>query len=428
MVLNGEYFCHACQLIKEQKKALLNEYGSICVAVEFNCQKCSHKTKTMDSIPKEIQEIELHENSYFVEQGKHLEELELNPLEKLQQENVVDKEVNKMVSQKKSFKIKKKSVEHKCDKCRKQFSSSQSLNIHLLSMHSKLTCNHCEYVAEDKDNFKQHMKSKHRKIPNYLCTNCGKKFKFSSGLRSHKKGYWRKDKKSCQDRIIEKNEKLLALGKDNSTPQPPTQYNCKTCSYVAATKLSLSYHKNTRHVDLQCKYCDHQAQSSLRLKSHYISIHEEGIKEICDVCGKQFNTKGGLYKHRKEIHNPNPVLPCDLCEFKAQTKCILKNHKEKTHEKKNMICCSDCGKLFTHKSSLIYHELSFHKKRKDNFCDHCDYQATQIGTLNAHVKAKHTNQRYPCNNCGKLFGFKSALTSHIKGRYRKNKEPCQGPA
>ncbi|KAF5269904.1 hypothetical protein FQR65_LT05703 [Abscondita terminalis] len=91
-----------------------------------------------------------------------------------------------------------------------------------------------------------------------------------------------------------------------------------------------------------------------------------------------------------------------------------------------------CGKEYKYKKTLIRHQrYECHRERLFG-CPHCSYRAFQKGTLKCHVAKIHhlligknwesySKTSYPCGQCTKKYGSKTALNRHLK--YDCGKEP-----
>ena len=79
---------------------------------------------------------------------------------------------------------------------------------------------------------------------------------------------------------------------------------------------------------------------------------EESIKEICDICGKQFNARKNLMQH-KLIHTTD-TTNCDICNKNFANKIKLQKHIDYVHSEK-MFSCMECKNFFSSKQNLETH-------------------------------------------------------------------------
>ena len=68
------------------------------------------------------------------------------------------------------------------------------------------------------------------------------------------------------------------------------------------------------------------------LKAHIENVHE-GVTHICDICEKEFSSKGALAGHKRQIHpNENTKkYQCPQCHYFTYTKALFRNHIQNKH-------------------------------------------------------------------------------------------------
>ena len=130
---------------------------------------------------------------------------------------------------------------------------------------------------------------------------------------------------------------------------------CKYCGKVLQKLHALKIHEriHTGTKPESCPHCDYKCISKTLIRKHIQSRHTYSNEEICDLCGKSFNTKDKLKRHI-ETHS-------DISET-----------------------CPECGKLYR---NLKRHLFVVHKHRYP--CPECprDFQA-QLG-LDTHRRNEH---------------------------------------
>ena len=101
----------------------------------------------------------------------------------------------------------------------------------------------------------------------------------------------------------------------------------------------------------------------------------------------------------------------------------IKEHSQikKTSEEK--FTCDQCGRIFTLKASFIRHIQNLHEGVKHT-CNQCDYQASHQTGLTYHIQSKHQGMKYACNQCDQQFTSRSNLTYHIQSKHEGVKYAC----
>ena len=69
--------------------------------------------------------------------------------------------------------------------------------------------------------------------------------------------------------------------------------------------MSLSNHKRLTHENAKqfnCQKCVYTSTKKENLQQHVHSQHVK-VKEICEICGKNFSDKSHLNRHKKKFHS-----------------------------------------------------------------------------------------------------------------------------
>ena len=123
-----------------------------------------------------------------------------------------------------------------------------------------------------------------------------------------------------------------------------------------------------------------KSQLTMHAKTH------DSLKNQCELCQKEFKTKGQMNRHVKHIHGAKKY-PCQICSTLFSSLYGLNNHVKYVHNENNdqRHKCVTCEKEF---------------KRKD--------------CLRAHIKTHNTDrQTYSCELCLKKFFSKRDLKRHF---------------
>ena len=157
----------------------------------------------------------------------------------------------------------------KCDICSTRFTTSGSINQHMLNEHkermSQLNCNACSFQSNDKGEFLNHLsshgasdKTSSIQLSQWKCRNCGEHFQCKENLMEHRRD--NHEMPACRDDL-----------EDNCSRTP------EICYYTHKSNPPIRKVKPTKY--------------------------------YCYSCQNEFNSLGSMMEHRKEIH-PEVVKPC----------------------------------------------------------------------------------------------------------------------
>lgn len=77
----------------------------------------------------------------------------------------------------------------------------------------------------------------------------------------------------------------------------------------------------------QCQVCGQWLKHEGSLKAHIKRHHEqEGVKHICEICGKESPNSTALYMHKKYVHWTERIYRCQICEKAFKEEKTLKEH------------------------------------------------------------------------------------------------------
>ena len=144
-----------------------------------------------------------------------------------------------------------------------------------------------------------------------------------------------------------------------STPLHP----CPECDKVYQNKDSLTRHQRRHGEDsmFKCDICHKEYETRGTLKTHIETKHHRIPVGSCDVCGKKFYSDSGLKRHVR-THAGEFVHKCTICEPVRgfQEKHALEAHMVTSHNLPMMYMCDLCGKQCNSTATLARHRNLFH--------------------------------------------------------------------
>ncbi|KAK3101136.1 hypothetical protein FSP39_001218 [Pinctada imbricata] len=270
----------------------------------------------------------------------------------------VEKEEKKDINKTKTVQKKKASKKKEHKKKSTESSSKQEKDAQNLS----IQCEFCDVISTSTDDYYKHLKIhlegppfkcnvcevtrnsvrdlmihqyKHSSERKFTCEDCGKKFKYPSGLKGHMKRH--------RGEIMEK--KFI------------------------------------------CDVCDKRFETDRLLEAHKL-IHGSERPFLCDFCGFSSKSKSHLSSHQR-IHTGR-VFKCDFpdCSYFSPIKGALERHQKSVHLQKRDYQCTTCGKIFLHEQTLARHE-SIHTGFKPYKCTECWYATHRKDKFNEHMRKWH---------------------------------------
>ncbi|XP_015226293.1 PREDICTED: zinc finger protein 628 [Cyprinodon variegatus] len=199
----------------------------------------------------------------------------------------------------------------------------------------------------------------------YRCSDCGKAFKGSSGLKYHMR--------------------------DHTGERP---YRCTECgkSFKRSSLLSIHQRVHTGVRAFQCPHCP----LTFKWSSHYqyhLRQHTGERPYVCKECGKSFKNTSCLRRH-SQMHSGLRPHTCSICSKSFSQTSNLKQH-ERTHSGERPFQCTHCSKSFTHSSNLQLH-LRTHSTRKDYKCPFCSKAFVMHSYLQRHIRTHGNSVSLPC--------------------------------
>lgn len=342
---------------------------------EYECNKCQLKWKSWDALALHLgldHDIDrpavcescgmiLHSQKYLKRHKcKH-------QVQEHSEDNESDSDYE--LPEPKAKKIKVKRDEFLCSPCKRTFSSKQFYELHVKSVHelSDIVCSKCpEIKFETVEKLNQHLlESCKEDDKEYKCNKCSLKWNSIHVLRLH-------------------------LQHDHDILKPSV---CDQCGLILSAQKHLARHKKYVHL---------------------------GVKHMCDVCGKSYNSEAGLREHIEKKHEGNHGTNCEKCKLDCGSVQELFKHCQECCNEGKAFDCNKCESKWNSAANLKLHLEIEHGVEKPAVCDICGHILSAAKHLSRHMKYIHSGFRNICHLCGQGFAGIQYLRDHIDGIHDGN--------
>lgn len=202
-------------------------------------------------------------------------------------------------------------------------------------------------------------------------------------------------------------------------------------------KVYLTHLKDSHSNGLVCNICVQGFKSESLLDNHIIthttvSTVKSAMKIfLCEICGKEYDSKIALQRHNLFLHNKRIHLVCEFCGFRTYHRDALREHLIKKHSDVTFQC-TECGVLFLDKFLFDTH-MATHTEMKIFNCKYCGLRFRKLDNLKFHLKLhgrKGTSdsyfvesedvlhgfetRRFTCKKCGESFNNQDMYNNHTK--------------
>ena len=229
----------------------------------------------------------------------------------------------------------------------------------------------------------------------------------------------------CTDKTSEAYKEFKSLDQYAEFNPETKRIDCKLCdkTYEKRHPIQIKYHIDSVHMEkyLSCRFCRKEFFSLVSFMHHYRN-HLSMEKFRCEECGINAGSKLGLSRHKASVHLDlhENSFKCTLCDNSYASKFGLLNHTQSKHKvDKNKFPCSYCNHESITESSLILHKKLKHENVKSYLCKDCDYVCHRSDYLRRHISSIHENVRHQCHQCEYQATRKQYLESHIKKIHQK---------
>lgn len=212
---------------------------------------------------------------------------------------------------------------------------------------------------------------------------------------------------------------------DNSNryrkPQKDLDWKCRFCARKYTSKRLAERHERVHgpNGDLlhKCSCCPLYFQSLIETEAHQYSEHEDRLVCKVESCSRKFDHPDKRLSHTKYSHsNKKPLIKkynfvCQLCGRNFNTKVALSDHERSDCGKAPIYQCSYCDKNYHSAGSLKCH-LTIHTNVLNFPCSFCTKQFRTKGQLTVHLRSHTKEKNYKCSHCSAEFSHRESLLTH----------------
>uniref|UniRef100_A0A8D8T5W6 Zinc finger protein 26 n=1 Tax=Cacopsylla melanoneura TaxID=428564 RepID=A0A8D8T5W6_9HEMI len=323
----------------------------------------------------------------------------------------------------------------KCSLCAKRFNLKNTLKKHLRNKHLKkrISCHICNQDFKTEYTRKKHKeicleqnKNENSCYKNpYKCNLCGQiersKNDFLNHMR-HCEGQFY-DCDLCQERFTKKH----AIREHMFSHTNERPYSCDFCQKTFLLKRRLHLHIRRVHIlklannskkIFSCITCQKQYRCKQSLRTHVLSHLDAVTPYICQLCGKQYSSRGNMNRHiavwheQKNTEKNKQRVQCEVCGKSYSQPRHLHRHFSITHGD-GKLKCPICGKRLSEKKGYDIH-MNTHSGVKPWCCEVCGRGFSTKDYLKVHARIHTGDSPHRCHFCPKTYKQKSALTAHYR--------------
>lgn len=175
---------------------------------------------------------------------------------------------------------------------------------------SKIECKMCGVYFSDKGTFIKHKKIAHKKAQSFKCEECKSEFTSKQTLKAHMQSFHEGIKKVCSF-CLKPVADLARHVRSQHKNEGKKDFPCDSCHTFFRTNFSLQRHKETVHLKLKawlCDLCEKSFGEKRDMIRHKNAIHF-GIKNkqskwVCPECNVVFKLRRE-YDHHKTLFHAN---------------------------------------------------------------------------------------------------------------------------
>ncbi|XP_069462723.1 zinc finger protein 628 isoform X2 [Ambystoma mexicanum] len=250
----------------------------------------------------------------------------------------------------------------------------------------------------------------------FKCSICEKTFVQLSNLLVHQRTHT-EEQQFIQTEAEVTCPQSSEVGLPPTTPPAPTEtvdrtFKCTECGKAFKGSSGLRYHMrdHTGERPYKCSECGKAFK-----RSSLLSIHQRvhtGVRAFkCGECGLTFKWSSH-YQYHLRLHTGERPYCCSECGKTFKNTSCLRRHRQ-LHTGERPFACMICGKTFTQTSNLRQHERT-HTGERPYKCEVCEKTFTHSSNLQLHQRTHSSERPFKCTVCGKGFVMSSYLQRHVR--------------
>lgn len=313
-----------------------------------------------------------------------------------------------------------------CDLCDKKFGKKSGLDRHFMTVHQKqknFMCDLCDKAFGEKAQLKKHKRTHSNIDDSTFCLICCENFK---NIREHYEKNHQNLKNVCQNcfkRFSRRQELEVHLKKCHRILQHLLFCDC--CNKIFSNKLLLKRHlkihkgipktsKINEEIEFNCSVQDSESELNLN--------NNETERIFVDILVPEIK----IEDTQDHLNTEDDILMCDneiKKEIESDNEDIDQNYIYNVNQENNLLP----DKLQFDKSNQRFkaEKQMIEMKIDEKTCKYCDKTFMKERNLKIHIQAIHSDNKFECELCFKVFSFKSAKERHLKVvHYNQKQHQC----
>jgi len=342
--------CQSCSEGHDRVTIIIKEIGSDLIQDAFKMLASGDSRPLADILELQLEEVDNTEDIYAVNEVDNDAHIKEDPLLEDQDQEEEDGEVQ----------VKSEAVFPKEE----------------MQTNALLACESCDFVASNEANLEAHMDECNLIVLMPEANNDSNEVQ--SGDKSQLKTV------SCNDCEFsaEDNVKLI----EHIAKNHYKEYDCEVdgCNYAGKSEKKLKAHMKKEHVKLQmCKFCFFTSKFLGTVRRHQKEVHPEKKRFNCNSCEFTTGRKIEFIQHKRAHISPN----CNYCAKRFKYSASLENHVKQKHHFK----CLTCGEIFSSRMKRTNHTRAIHETRVMQKCKFCNLEQKKIESHEKNCLFKNKN-------------------------------------